>query len=170
MGAKSSSRKGKGLGLNLRAVGSHARLREGHGQMRTRERLCSMENTFGLAVALTFRRQAGGYLRISPRVGGGEPHIPGQRVIALKLRLSSMSRLQAHSPGPLALAASGGGIRAPHSNGSLLILGGQQEAMGGRGGWGERGPYQGTLHSRFPHSSITGQECRGTRRPSLSAP
>lgn len=81
-----------------------------------------------------------------------------------------MSSLQAHSPGPLALAASGGGIRAPYNNRSLLIWGGQQEAMGGSDGRRKRGTYQGTLHSHFPHSSITGQECKGNRRPSLSAP
>lgn len=38
--------------------------------MRTGERLCSVENIFGLGVALAFRRQAGGCLGTSPSVEG----------------------------------------------------------------------------------------------------
>lgn len=54
---------------------------------------------------------------------GGIPHIPGQGVVPLKLRLSFMSSPQAHSSGPLGLAASRRGVRALCNKRPQLIWG-----------------------------------------------
>lgn len=98
-------------------------------------------------------------------VGWGDPHIPGQGTVSLKLRSSLMSSSRAPSPGPLESGV--GGVRAPWSKGSSLILGVPGRPQPGGRGRGKRGIRRGIPHNHFL-DHVTVQECRGTQRPCLS--